>query len=70
MTEREKMRIACDLQQLQIEIAQRFSTFLSEQVVRHDLTEEEIERFKASINYVMDERFGFIIKRLPKGDAQ
>ena len=25
-----------------------------------DLTKSDIERFKASINYVMDEKFGFI----------
>ncbi len=64
MTDKEKLTIVRDVSQLQIEIMNRFNIFLSEQVVRRGITEEDIERFKSSIDFVMDERFGFISRRL------
>lgn len=56
----ERLRIVRDVSQLQTEIILRFNTFICEDVTRYDLTKSDIERFKASINYVMDENFGFI----------
>lgn len=64
MTDKEKLMIVRDVSQLQIEIMNRFNIFLSEQVVRRGITEEDIKRFKSSIDFVMDERFGFISRRL------
>lgn len=64
MTDKEKLMIVRDVSQLQIEIMNRFNTFISEQVVRRGITEKDIERFKSSIDFVMDERFGFISRRL------
>lgn len=58
--DKERLRIVRDVSQLQTEIMLRFSTFMCEDVTRYDLTKADIERFKASINYVMDEKFGFI----------
>ena len=37
---------------------------MCEDVTRYDLTKADIERFKASINYVMDEKFGFVIRAI------
>lgn len=64
MTDKEKLMTVRDVSQLQIEIMNRFNTFISEQVVRRGITEEDIERFKSSIDFVMDERFGFISRKL------
>ncbi len=58
--DKERLRIVRDVSQLQTEIMLRFNTFMCEDVTRYDLTKSDIERFKASINYVMDEKFGFI----------
>lgn len=58
--DKERLRIVRDVSQLQTEIMLRFNTFMCEDVVRYDLSKSDIERFKASINYVMDEKFGFI----------
>lgn len=64
MTDKEKLMTVQDVSQLQIEVMNRFNTFISEQVVRRGITEKDIERFKSSIDFVMDERFGFISRRL------
>ena len=58
--DKERLRIVRDVSQLQTEIMLRFNTFMCEDVTRYDLTKSDIERFKASINYVMDEKFVFI----------
>lgn len=62
--DKERLRIVRDVSQLQIEIMLRFNTFMCEDVTRYDLTKADIERFKASINYVMDEKFSFIEKAI------
>lgn len=64
MTDKDKLVIVRDISQLQIEIMNRFNTFISEQVIRRGITEEDIEKFKSSVDFVMDERFGFINRRL------
>lgn len=64
MTDKEKLMTVQDVSQLQIEVMNRFNTFISEQVIRRGITEKDIERFKSSIDFVMDERFGFISRRL------
>lgn len=64
MTDKEKLIIVRDVSQLQIEIMNRFNTFLSEQVVRRGITKEDVEKFKSSIDFTMDEQFSFIIRRL------
>lgn len=64
MTDKEKLMIVRDVSQLQIEIMNRFNAFLSEQVVRRGITEEDIEKFKSSIDFAMDERFSFVVRRL------
>jgi len=62
--DKERLRIVRDVSQLQIEIMLRFNTFMCEDVTRYDLTKSDIERFKASINYVMDEKFRFVIRAI------
>ena len=64
MTDKEKLTIVRDVSQLQIEIMNRFNTFLSEQVIRRGITKEDVENFKSSIDFAMDEQFSFIIRRL------
>ncbi len=64
MTDKDKLVIVRDISQLQIEIMNRFNTFISEQVIRRGITEEDIKKFKSSVDFVMDERFGFINRRL------
>ena len=64
MTDKEKLAVVRDVSQLQIEIMNRFNTFISEQVIRRGITKEDIEKFKSSIDFVMEERFGFINRRL------
>lgn len=64
MTDKEKLMIVRDVSQLQIEVMNRFNTFISEQVIRRGITEEDIKKFKSSIDFVMDERFSFISRRL------
>lgn len=64
MTDKEKLIIVRDVSQLQIEIMNRFNTFLSEQVIRRGITKEDVENFKSSIDFAMDEQFSFIIRRL------
>lgn len=55
MTDKDKLVIVRDISQLQIEIMNRFNTFISEQVIRRGITEKDIERFKSSVDFVMDE---------------
>lgn len=64
MTDKEKLEIMLDLSRLQIIIMNRFDTFVSEQVSRHGITKEDVENFKSGINFVMDEQFGFINRKL------
>lgn len=64
MTDKEKLEIMLDLSRLQIIIMNRFDTFVSEQVSRHRITKEDVENFKSGINFVMDEQFGFINRKL------
>ena len=64
MTDKEKLIIVRDMAQLQIMIMNRFNTFISEQIIRRGITEDDIENFKSSINFIMDEQFGFVNRRL------
>lgn len=64
MTDKEKLIIVRDVSQLQIMIMNRFNTFISEQIIRRGITEDDIENFKSSINFIMDEQFGFVNRRL------
>jgi len=64
VTDKEKLTVVRDMSQLQIEIMNRFNTFISEQVIRRGITKEDIEKFKSSIDFVMEERLGFINRRL------
>lgn len=64
MTDKEKLAVVRDVSQLQIEIMNRFNTFISEQVIRRGITKEDVEKFKSSIDFVMEERFGFINRNL------
>lgn len=66
MTDEEKLMVIQDISQLQIEIMNRFNVFISEQVIRRGITKEDIERFKSSVDFVMDERFGFINRKISK----
>ena len=69
VTDNEKLRVVQYVSQLQIDIMNRFNVFISEQVIRRGITEEDIEKFKSSIDFVMDEQFRFISRRLSeKGD--
>lgn len=64
MTDKEKLMVIQDISQLQIEIMNRFNVFISEQVVRRGITKEDIERFKSSVDFAMDERLGFINRKI------
>lgn len=64
MTDKIKLVIVSDISQLQIEIMNRFNTFISEQIIRRGITKEDIDKFKSSVDFVMDERFGFINRKL------
>lgn len=66
MTDKEKLTVIQDISQLQIEIMNRFNVFISEQVIRCGITKEDIKRFKSSVDFVMDERLGFINRKISK----
>lgn len=66
MTDKEKLTVIQDISQLQIEIMNRFNVFISEQAIRRGITKEDIKRFKSSVDFVMDERLGFINRKISK----
>lgn len=66
MTDKEKLTVIQDISQLQIEIMNRFNVFISEQVIRRGITKEDIKRFKSSVDFVIDERLGFINRKISK----
>ena len=66
MTDKEKLTVIQDISQLQIEIMNRFNVFISEQAIRRGITKVDIKRFKSSVDFVMDERLGFINRKISK----
>lgn len=64
MTDKEKLDIVKDVSQIETEVVQRFHIFITECVIRRGVTIKDVEQFRNSISYLVDDKFSYVTRKI------